>query len=236
MGAVTGTPRTPSQPREHSSLPPSLLSVSSRSPGSCVRGAVLSYAQCPRIIPQNNEGRLARQSPTLHQQSTSSAPGLVRPHENTRTTADRRNGLERLETAHPAEPANLNAINQTGWMFFYILAYRNQPCSSCVLRGESAHIAGSAVKAYFSMNDMQTRSLCAIKEQMASLSPAMMRELSSIPDVFPLFTKDLLFWPAMSTQPLKSLAFGIPYPFSRPISCSVAHPAPQHRNPRRPTS
>ena len=47
---------------------------------------------------------------------------------------------------------------------FLILAYRIRPCSSCVLRGESVHLAGSAAKAYFSTNDVQSRSRCAIRE------------------------------------------------------------------------
>ena len=92
----------------------------------------------------------------------------------------------------PAEPASLNAIGPSEPVrvdVFLILAYRNRPCSSCVLRGESVHLVRSAVKAYFSMNDMQTRSRCAINEQMVNPSPSMMRELSSSPDVFPVYKR-----------------------------------------------
>lgn len=82
---------------------------------------------------------------------------------------------------------------------------------------------------------LQGRSRRAIKAQTVSLSPVMMRELNFNSDVFLLFTKYLLYLLAMSTRRLKSLVFGIPFPFSRRICCFVVRLARQHRRPRRPT-
>ena len=73
---------------------------------------------------------------------------------------------------------------------FLILLYRNRPCSSCVLRGESPYAIESIAKTHTSTGEFQQgRSRCAIRVQMGILSPAMMCELNPSLDGFPLFIK-----------------------------------------------
>jgi hypothetical protein len=157
---------------------------------------LLCPRRCPLLRTISEDRHPSKQRRTSRSAITNTAPvkHLVRPRPGSpaREHQDDSRPTKRTRKAincAPCRTGKLKCVRTRPGGVFLILANRNRPSSSCVLRGESLHLVGSAVKAYFSTNDMQTRSRCAIKEQMANPSPAMMREFSSSPDVFPVYKR-----------------------------------------------
>jgi hypothetical protein len=132
---------------------------------------------CPRRYPlprTMSEDHPSKQRRASRSAITNTAPAkhLVRPRPGspTREHQDDSRPTKRTRKAINCAPCRTSKLKcdrsvrtRPGGVFL-ILAYRNRPCSSCVLRGESLRLAGSAAKAYFSTNDVQTRSRCAIRE------------------------------------------------------------------------